>query len=165
MNTKKVKIKQMVSTDIFENDKVKERLDVLFKDFDTGLRCRYGEIRSFVLKYVKKDFMNLTYEDTIIKFKLYLYKQLLNEAVEILFSQNSEFDIRKIITSILTEDRMYRAIYGEPMTYVFADFVRNLQKEAFIEGNKKDEIRIAIERKYSPRSSLRQIKAIVKLLL
>lgn len=122
-----LKIKKEVPTTIFEVPKIKVRVDTLFDEMEDDIKSRFNEIKAFITEDNSKKQMygNISYDEIVTFFKMYFYKSILNEVVEMTFTQDGKYNVVKNILEVLTEERLKDAIWGEPMVYAFEKFIRN----------------------------------------
>lgn len=135
--TVSVRIETAIPITIFEKPVLKEHVSKLFNDNEEKIKSRVNEILTFIgSDYIEK----LSYEEIVFFFKGYFYKLVLNEAVKMTFSEESNFDALGNITSLLTNEKLKNAIMGEPMVDAFSKAIRNLPTgnglEACIHGGK-----------------------------
>lgn len=153
MRRNQIKIKRYVPITIFETDDVSYRINSLLEKLNDDFTKRYDDILGFISNYVKKDYLTISIDRIKHLFKKYLYKQILDEAIERVFSQTIEYNVKNVILEVLTTDRIKKAIYGEPMTYAFTNFIRRLKEDAFKDGIQNEQVRIEVERKFSPKTN------------
>lgn len=113
-----VKIEKSVPITIFEYPEIKERVDALFDAMESDIKSRFDEILDFILKR-NDDFNKISYDNIHALFKIYFYKSILNEAVEITFAENGKFNMASNVFDLLSEERLKQAISGKPMIDAF----------------------------------------------
>lgn len=113
-----VKIEKSVPITIFEYPEIKERVNELFDSMESHIRKRFDEIMDFLLKR-NDDFSKISYDDIHTLFKMYFYKSILNEAVEITFAENGKFNMAANVFGLLSDEKFEQAVLGKPMVDAF----------------------------------------------
>ncbi len=118
-----VRIKKDVPLTIFEQPTLAKQVDSLFNEAEEKMRLRVDEI----VKFLKTDSnAELSYENIAFLFKGYFFKLILNEAVEITFAGQKNYDIVSNIISLLSKEKLDAAIMGEPMIDAFSEAIRSI---------------------------------------
>ena len=91
--------------------------------------------------------------DILNRFRVYWYKQLLNEAVEISLTKKDAYNIKDNILGLLTDNKITYAIYGEPMTYAFTSILRELNDNDFEKDFSKEVEIKKVEKQFSPKNN------------
>ena len=81
---------------------------------ESDINNRFDEIMDFILKR-NDDFNKISYDNIHALFKIYFYKSILNEAVEITFAESGKFNMASNVFGLLSEERFKQAILGSPM--------------------------------------------------
>ncbi len=112
-----VKIEKAIPLTIFDEPVLQEQMDHLFNDAQEKLKARFNEI----LTFLDSDFTceELPYDKIIVLFKGYFCKLILNQAVEITFTNRGKYDVLSNILSLLSKEKMEAAIMGKPMISAF----------------------------------------------
>ena len=101
------------------------------------MKARVDEIVEFLELDTTDKF---SYENIAFLFKWYFFKLILNEAVEITFAGQGNYDILSNILSLLSEEKLETAIMGEPMIDAFSNAIRSIPTDsalsAFLLGSK-----------------------------
>ena len=132
-----VRIQKDVPLTIFDEPALARRVNELFNGAEKKVKRRIDEI----LKFLKMDSVDeLSYENITILFKENFFKSILNEAVEITFAGQRNYDILSNISFLLSEERLENAIMGEIMINAFSRAIRsvpvNSALSACLNGNK-----------------------------
>lgn len=133
----KVKIEQVLPLTIFDEPCLKERVNQLFDSMEQETRQRVSEI----IKFLNLDSTDeLSYDNIAFLFKIYFYKLILNEAVEMTFSGVGKYNVLTNILSLLSEEKLRNAIMGKPMIDAFSRAIRSIPTtdalEACLHGSK-----------------------------
>ncbi len=118
-----VRIKKDIPLTIFDEPVLQDKVTRLFNGSEEKIKARFNEIVSF-LEVDSTD--ELSYDNIASLFKSYFYKYVLNEAVEITFSGQGNYDALSNILSLLSEEKLENAIMGEPMIYAFSKAIRSI---------------------------------------
>jgi len=118
-----VRIQKNVPLTIFDEPVLAEKVANLFNGAEEKIKARFNEIIIF-LESDSTD--ELSYSNITFIFKVYFYKMILNEAVEMTFSKQGKYDILSNILSLLTEEKLETAIMGEPMIDAFSNAIRSI---------------------------------------
>ena len=138
-----VKIEKEVPVTIFEHPKIKVRVDTLFEEMEGDIKARFDEVKAFLIGDRERDkkYSSISYEQITSLFKIYFYKVILNEAVQVTFSEDSEYDIISNILKLLSKEELKKAILGEPMIYAFESATNQFKEESALgmatRGSKK----------------------------
>jgi len=144
-----VKITRTVPTTIFELPKIKERVNPLFKEMENDIKSRFYEIKDFLTKGKEDSRYNkICYDDVATVFKIYFYKSILNDAVEVAFSENSKYDVVEIIVDLLCKEKLKEAILGEPMIWSFEKTMRALPSEGGLTGIMNGSTMLLLEKQF-----------------
>ena len=127
-----VKIEKAVPTDIFELPQIKLRVEELFDDMKDDIRARFDEVKAFITKSErsKERYGMISYDEIVAWFKIYFYKFILNEAVEITFTQSGKYDVVENILEVLTGQKLNEAIFGKQMIDAFGMVIRNMPSDS-----------------------------------
>ena len=124
METEKIfiRIQKDVTPIIFDEPTLAKQVCSLFNESEKKVKARVDEIAKFLnLEAVSE----ISYEDIVFNFKVYFFKLILNEAVEIVFSGQEKYDILTIIYSLLSKEKLETAIMGKPMIDAFSRAIRS----------------------------------------
>ena len=125
-----VRIEKDVPLTIFDEPTLAKQVDNLFNGAEEKIKKRIDEI----VKFLKKDDTEqFSYENIAFLFKGYFFKEILNEAVEKTFSGHGNYDILSNIISLLSEDKLKKAIIGKPMIDAFSNAIRSIPSEGFFD--------------------------------
>lgn len=123
----KVRIKKDVPVTIFDEPTLAKQVANLFNGAEEKMKARVNEI----VKFLDMDSTDeLSYDNIAVLFKGYFFKLILNEAVEITFSEQGNYDILSNILSLLSEEKMETAIMGEPMIDAFSKAIRSIPNDS-----------------------------------
>lgn len=128
-----VRIEKEVPTTIFELPEIKLRVDTLFDNMKDDIKARFDEVKAFITKNEgdKRRYGKIAYDEITDLFKIYFYKSIINEAVELTFTENGKYDMVANILEILSDEKLKADILGEPMIYAFEKAIRNLPRDGF----------------------------------
>lgn len=92
------------------------------------IKARFDEVKAFITKNEGDKFRygKIAYDEIADLFKIYFYKFIINEAVELTFTENGKYDMVANILEILSDEKLKADILGEPMIYAFEKAIRNL---------------------------------------
>lgn len=122
-----VKIETKVPVTIFEDSKVKEKVDVYFKETEEKFKERYYEILK-VLNMQRQKELSLEYITCL--FEVYFYKYILNDAVKEALTNSKKRDVLKNVISLITKERVEKDIMGKCMIDAFSDAIRSIQTDS-----------------------------------
>ena len=127
-----VKIEKGVSTDIFELPQIKLRVDELFDEMKDDIRARFDEVKAFITNGERKEkrYGMISYNEIISLFKICFYNSIINEVVEITFSQSGKYNVVENILEVLSEQKLKDAIYGKTMIDAFETAIRLLPTDS-----------------------------------
>lgn len=118
-----VRIKKEIPLTIFNEPVLQSQVTHLFNGAEEKIKARVNEIITFL----ELDSTNeLSYDNIAFLFKVYFYKLILNEAVELTFSGRGNYDALTNILSLLSEEKLENAIMGEPMVDAFSNAIRSI---------------------------------------
>lgn len=118
-----VRIKKEIPLTIFNEPVLQSQVTHLFNGAEEKIKARVNEIITFL----ELDSTNeLSYDNIAFLFKVYFYKLILNEAVELTFSGRGNYDALTNILSLLSEEKLENAIMGEPMIDAFSNAIRSI---------------------------------------
>jgi hypothetical protein len=115
-----VRIEKNIPLTIFDEPVLKSRVTYLFNDADEKIKARINEIVTFLKLESTSE---LSYDNIAFFFKMYFYKLILNEAVEMTFSGEGNYDALSNVLSLLSEEKMESAIMGKPMIDAFTKVI------------------------------------------
>ena len=123
-----VRIKKEIPLTIFDEPALTEQVTHLFNGSEEKIKARVNEILAFIgADFLRGDSTHeLSYDNIVLLFKVYFYKLVLNEAVEMTFSGRGNYDALSNILSLLSEEKLEDAIMGEPMIDAFSRAIRNM---------------------------------------
>lgn len=126
-----VTIEKAVPITIFEVPEIKLRVDTLFDKMVGDIKSRFDEVKGFITKTEtdKKRYGEISYDEIASWFKIYFYKSILNEVVEIMFSKEGKYDVIAIILELLSDEKLREAILGKPMIDAFKDVMRKIPSD------------------------------------
>lgn len=124
-----LKIEKAVPTKIFDSPNIKEKLDTLFSEADDSIKKRYDEIKTFISRKENDEYSQIQYNDILALFKIYFCKFILNEAVEITFTEE-RYNVAENILGILSEEKLNAAILGKPMINAFELAIRQMPSDS-----------------------------------
>lgn len=123
----KVRIQKDVPVTIFDEPTLAKQVDNLFNGAEKKMKSRVNEI----VKFLDMDSADeLSYDNIAFLFKGYFFKLILNEAVEITFAGQGNYDILSNILSLLSEEKMETAIMGETMIDAFSKAIRSIPNDS-----------------------------------
>ena len=127
-----VKIEKGVSTDIFELPQIKLRVDELFEDMKDDIQARFNEVKAFITKTERneKRYGMISYNEIESLFEICFYRSIINEVVEITFTQSGKYNVVENILEVLSEQKLKDAIYGEPMIDAFGTAIRLIPSDS-----------------------------------
>lgn len=153
MENVKIGITTNVTPTIFELPKIKERVNSLFEGMENDIKSRFDEIKGFLIGGKEESRYNkILYDDVATFLKFYFYKVILNEVVEIAFSENSKYDVVEIIIDLLCKEKLKEAIQGKPMIYAFEKTIRDLPSEGGLTGIMNGSTMLLLEKQFLGRS-------------
>lgn len=90
-----VRIEKAVPITIFELPEIKLRVDTLFDNMKDDIKARFDEVKAFITKDEgdKHRYGKIAYDEITDLFKIYFYKSILNEVVELTFTENGKYDM------------------------------------------------------------------------
>ena len=123
-----VRLETAIPTTIFELPQVKSQVDMLFEKMKDDIKARFEEIKCFIISNSKTDniYSKITYDEIADLFKIYFYKSVLNDVVEITFMENGKYNVVENILELLSEEKLKNAILGKTMIKAFEKAIRNL---------------------------------------
>lgn len=126
-----VKIEKTVPITIFELPQIKLRVDNLFNEIEDDIKVRFDEVKAFITKGEadKRIYGKIEYDEIATLFKIFFYKSVLNDVVEMTFEENDKYDVVKNILEILSYDKLKKAVLGEPMINGFKMAITNLPSD------------------------------------
>lgn len=126
-----VKIEKAVPTTIFELPQIKLRVDNLFNEMEEDIKARFDEIKAFITKSEadKSIYGKIEYDEIATLFKIFFYKSVLNDVVEMTFGENNKHNVVENILEILSYDNLKEAVYGELMINAFKMAIKNLPSD------------------------------------
>lgn len=134
-----------VPTTIFEQEKIKVRIEELFAQNESEMVERFKEVKASITERErdKVRYGKISYDDISELFKIYFYEKISIQAVEMAFSENGEnedrFNIVTNILELLTDENLQSAIQGEPMINAFTGTISHLETssghEAALDGS------------------------------
>ena len=123
----KVRIEKDVSVTIFDEPTLAKQVDNLFNGAEEKMKARVNEI----VKFLDMDSTDeLSYDNIAFLFKGYFFKLILNEAVEITFAGQGNYDILSNILPLLSEEKLETAIMGEPMIDAFSKAISSIPNDS-----------------------------------
>lgn len=145
MNEIFVRIETKVPVTIFEDSKVKEKVDALFNETEEKFKARYRE----VLKVVDmKRTEELSLENISYLFKIYFYKYILNDAVELALTNNGKYDILQNVISLITKERVEKEIMGKSMIEAFSRAIRTIPTDSALGATLNGSKILLLEKKF-----------------
>ena len=139
------RIKATVPLSIFDEPVLQKQITELFNGLEEKFKARFNEIITF-LEANSSD--ELSYENIMFLFKGYFYKWILNETIEMTFTESGKYDVLSNILSLLTEDNLETAIMGKPMIDAFVLANRNRLTALGLPEEINGGQRILLERKF-----------------
>lgn len=123
-----VKIEKAVPTDIFQLPQIKLRVDELFDEMKGDIRARFDEVKAFITKTErdKERYGMISYDEIVDFFKIYFYKSILNEVVEITFTQSGKYNVMENILEVLSVPKLKEAVFGKQMIDAFGMAIRKI---------------------------------------
>lgn len=145
-----VRIETQVPITIFELPQVKEKVKPLFEKMENAIRTRFDEIKKFITDNRSKAerYEAISYDEIAKVFKIYFYKNILNDAVKITFSSNNKFDVVDNIIELLTEEKLKVAIVGEPMICTFKYLIAKLPNDDVFDAISDGGTMLALEKEF-----------------
>lgn len=127
-----VKIEKAVPTDIFELPQIKLRVDELFDEMKGDIRARFDEVKAFITKTErdKERYGMISYDEIVDSFKIYFYKSILNEVVEITFTQSGKYNVMENILEVLSDQKLKDAVFGKQMIDAFGMAIRKIPSDS-----------------------------------
>ena len=127
MDESHIKLKAIVPLDFFDTPGIKERLDQYYEELANEIEDRFKTIRSYVYINAKQQYVKIDFDEVFFRFKKYLYKQVLSEAVEMATCIKDSYNLKENVLKILTKQKVRMSIYGEPMLYAFTSIIREIK--------------------------------------
>lgn len=122
-----VRIRKDVPLTIFEEPILAKQINNLFYGAEEKIKARVD----YIVKFFELESTNeLSYDNISFFFKCYFFKLILNEAVEITFAGQGNYDILSNILSLLSEEKLETAIMGEPMFDAFSRAIRSIHTDS-----------------------------------
>lgn len=145
-----VRITTEVPITIFELPQVKEKVKPLFTKMENEIKARFDEIKTFITdgRNKRQKYEVISYDEVVKIFKIYFYKNILNDAVKITFSSNNKFDIVDNIIELLTEEKLKAAIFGEPMICTFKHLIAKLPNDDVFDAISDGGTMFALEKEF-----------------
>lgn len=122
-----VRIQKDVPLTIFDEPTLTKQVNNLFNGAEEKMKARVDEIVKFLESDTTDEF---SYENIASLFKGHFFKLILNEAVEITFAGQGNYDILANILSLLSEEKLENAIMGEPMIDAFSNAIRSIPTDS-----------------------------------
>lgn len=122
-----VRIQKDVPLTIFDEPTLAKQVNTLFNGAEEKMKTRIDEIVKFLEPDTTDEF---SYENITSLFKGYFFKLILNEAVEITFAGDGNYDILANILSLLSEENLENAIMGKPMIDAFVKAIRSIPTDS-----------------------------------
>ncbi len=119
----KVRLKVWVPDSIYEEPKIKERLDNLFCELDPEIVSKICDILDFLRMKPCKE---LGYDNIYNQFKDKFFKKVLRDAITASFSGEGGYNVLSNILNQLTEENLRQAIMGKEMIDVFTKAIRSV---------------------------------------
>lgn len=130
-------VEKEVPSNIFERSDVQARVQELFVDAEGMIDARIKEITEFL---DIEPCYELTHKHIYALFEGYFCKHIANEAIQMAFMEQGNYNILDNIMSLLTKRQLRAAIYGKPMIDAFSRAIRSIPNEhaldASIHGSK-----------------------------
>lgn len=124
-----VRIEKEITLTIFDVPVLQIQVSSLFNGAEEKIKARVDEI----VKFLELDSINeLSHDNILFLFKVYFYKLILNEAVEMTFSGQGTYDVIDNILSLLSEEKLENAIMGKPMIDAFSNAIRTIPNTSFL---------------------------------
>ncbi len=145
-----VRIETQVPITIFELPQVKEKVNPLFTQMENAIRTRFDEIKKFITDNRNKAerYEAISYDEVVKLFKIYFYKNILNDAIKFTFSSNNKFDIVDNIIELLTEEKLKTAILGKPMICAFKYLIAKLPNDDVFDAISDGGTMLALEKEF-----------------
>lgn len=122
-----VRIQKDVPLTIFDEPTLAKQINNLFNGAEEKIKERVDEIA----KFLELDSTNeLSYDNISFLFKGNFFKLILNEAVEITFAGQGNYDILSNILSLLSEEKLETAIMGKPMINAFSKAICSINTDS-----------------------------------
>jgi len=144
-----VRIEKAVPINIFNEPILAKHVDNIFKVAEEKMKARIDEITKFLrLDSVEE----LSYENIAFLFKVYFFKFILNEAIEITFQGNRNYDIISNILSLLSEEKLETAIMGAPMVDAFSKAIRSIPNTSALSATSHGSKILLLEKEFFGKS-------------
>ena len=117
------RLKREVPFTIFEQLAIKRREEFLFENAKDIILSRYKEL---VKEINMTPATELSYDNIISMFKPYFYEEVLNDAIELMFTKQPPYNVIANVLEILTEKKLKDAVYGQPMISAFNDAIASI---------------------------------------
>ena len=149
-----VRIEKAVPITIFELPEIKLRVDTLFDNMKDDIKARFDEVKAFITKDEgdKHRYGKIAYDEITDLFKIYFYKSILNEAVELTFTENGKYDMVANILEVLSDEKLKADILGEPMIYAFEKAIKNLPSNGDLTACLHGSTMLLLEKEFLGRS-------------
>jgi len=122
-----VRIQKNVPLTIFDEPDLAKQVNNLFNSAEEKMKARFNEI----VKFLKLDSTDeLSYGNIVSLFKGYFFKAILNEAVETTLVGKGNYNILSNIASLLSEEKLEKAIMGKPMIDAFSNAIRSIHADS-----------------------------------
>ena len=118
-----VRINKDIPLTIFDEPVLQDKATHLFDGAEEKFKERFNEIVTFLGVALTNE---LSYENIAFLFKVYFYKSILSEAIEMTFFGQGKYDVLSNIISLLSEEKMENAIMGAPMIDAFIKAIRSI---------------------------------------
>ena len=142
-------IKITVPFDIFNEPHLNACLNNMLKFKEPDIQKRFYEIKEFIEKDNLSDPTNeLSYDNIYFLFKLFLYKKLINDSIEIAFNEKGRYNVLDNIISLISEDTITEAIMGKTMIDAFSKAIRSIPNTSMIDPCIHGGMIISIENKF-----------------
>lgn len=144
-----VRAKCNVSDAIFELSPLKSQLGSAFVTQGNLVKERYDEIYDYLREHGLEASELLSYTRVQSLFRVYVHKELINEAVERIFDlERNEYNMLDVLTDLISERKLREYVYSEPMVRAFAHAIRTLPNGEAVEAVSHGSTILLLEKKF-----------------
>lgn len=109
---------------VFDRPKIKKESDKIFKNINFLIRYQMDNILDDIYSYNDDFNVEILREDVYDEFKKFFHIYIIKKAITYLLVDAAESD--SIISSLLTEQNLIYAIYGDPMKNAFSKVINRI---------------------------------------
>lgn len=123
---------EAVPITIFEEQEIRNRLDAFFNEKEKDIKKRIDTVKEAI--HISEDGL-ISYDNVISYFRIYICKAVLNEALQITFSEKGKYNILENIIDCLSEEKLEKAIMGKQMIDAISKEISHKESRDVIAGS------------------------------